>query len=473
MVITSEEKCNRGCVMAVKLVRATEPVRFVLALEKDKERLKRATGIEPKDGKVYPVFGGERAVFWGYAEDISPEGLRKIAGKMIWLLQDAFIGQAYFEMPEWVDVEGAKALAEGFVLAGYSFDRFKKEKTPSVEVFVKAEDSLWWAMLKAAREAEITNYVRDLVNMPGEKFVPETFAKEALKQCFEPPFEVKVFKGEELLDIGFYGTYTVGKGSKNSPVFVHMSYKPEGSKGKVVFVGKGITFDSGGLSIKPSASMETMKMDKAGACTLLGLAKYVEKVRPQVEIHFLIPSAENMPDGSSYRPDDIVVFKNGKSVEIHSTDAEGRLLLADALIYASSLKPDVVVDVATLTGACVVALGQYTAGAFSNNFSLRSLLEDCASKTGEKLWFLPLDEDLKDELKTPHADLRNNAKSRYGGAITAALFLKEFVDDKIPWAHIDIAGPAYLKSKWKYYREGATGVPVRTLMRFIQNYPFE
>ena len=328
-------------------------------------------------------------------------------------------------------------------------------------------------MCEGAKEAEITNYVRDLVNMPGERFVPESFVKEALRQCSEPPFEVKVFKGEELLDVGFYGTYTVGKGSKNPPVFVHISYKPESSKGKLVFVGKGVTFDSGGLSIKPSASMETMKMDKAGACTLLGLAKYVKEARPQVEIHFLIPSAENMPDGSSYRPDDVVVFKNGKSVEIHSTDAEGRLLLADALIYASSLKPDVVVDVATLTGACVVALGQYTAGAFSNNFNLRSLLEDCSSKTGEKLWFLPLDEDLKDELKTPHADLRNNAKSRYGGAITAALFLKEFVDDKIPWVHIDIAGPAYLKSKWKYYREGATGIPARILMRFIQSYPFE
>jgi leucyl aminopeptidase len=197
--------------------------------------------------------------------------------------------------------------------------------------------------------------------------------------------------------------------------------------------------------------------------------KVVGEVKPDVEVHALIPTVENMPDGKAYRPDDIIVYKNGVSVEVHSTDAEGRLILADALIYGSELEPDVMIDMATLTGACVVALGHYTSGLFTEDDRLANKLLKVSKETGEKLWRMPLDEDLKEDIKGTYADVQNVGKTRYGGAITAALFLQKFVDSKKvkSWAHIDIAGPAFLDREWKYYAPGATGQPVRTVAEAI------
>jgi leucyl aminopeptidase len=237
----------------------------------------------------------------------------------------------------------------------------------------------------------------------------------------------------------------------------------------VVLVGKGVTFDSGGLNIKPEQFMKAMKADKAGACAVLGIMKAVGELKPDVEVHALIPAVENMPDGKAYRPDDIIVYKNGKSVEVHSTDAEGRLILADALIYGSELEPDMMVDMATLTGACVVALGHYTSGLFTRDDKLAGQLLKLSSETGEKMWRMPLDEDLKEDIKGVYADKQNVGKTRYGGAITAALFLENFVDEKKvkSWAHVDIAGPAFLEKEWKYYSPGATGQPVRTIVELI------
>jgi leucyl aminopeptidase len=298
---------------------------------------------------------------------------------------------------------------------------------------------------------------------------PSELANIAKKLSKDYGFGCKVFDEKKLEKMEMVGILTVGSGSKNPPRFIHLSYTPQSPKKKVVLVGKGVTFDSGGLNIKPEQFMKSMKADKAGACAVLGIMKALGELKPDVEVHALIPTVENMPDGAAYRPDDIIVYKNGVSVEVHSTDAEGRLILADALIYGSELEPDVMVDMATLTGACVVALGNYTSGLFTEDEGLAKELLSISSETGEKMWRLPLDKDLEEDIKGTFAQVQNVGKSRYGGAITAALFLKKFVDEERvkSWAHLDIAGPAFLSSPWKYYSAGATGQPVRTLVEFL------
>ncbi len=261
--------------------------------------------------------------------------------------------------------------------------------------------------------------------------------------------------------------YSVGKGSSTPPRFIHIIYKPDNPKKKIVFVGKGLTFDSGGLNIKPGDYMRTMKIDKSGACAVLGIMKAVAELKPNIEVHGLIGAAENMPGGSAYRPDDIIRAKNGKTIEIDNTDAEGRVTLADVLSYASELKPDLIIDMATLTGACMVALGEFTAGLFSNDDDLARSLEEASRKTGERIWRLPLDDErLRKKIKSNVADVVNSG-GRYGGAITAAMFLQEFVGEGIKWAHLDIAGPAYSKEDFFYYQKGGTGFGVRLCLEYL------
>jgi len=365
----------------------------------------------------------------------------------------------------------ARAIAEGIVIGTYKFSKYKKEKDESklTEVSVAGRKEYKKSFEKGKVFAEAVNFVRDLVNEPGNVITPERLAEVSQELAAKYGFECKVFDEEALEKEEMVGILTVGGGSKNPPRFIHLSYKPKKAGRKVVLVGKGVTFDSGGLNIKPEQFMKTMKSDKAGACAVLGIMKIIGELKPGVEVHALIPTVENMPDGKAYRPDDIIVYKNGVSVEVHSTDAEGRLILADALIYGSELEPDVMIDMATLTGACVVALGHYTSGLFTEDDRLASKILKIAKETGDKMWRMPLDEDLKEDIKGTYADVQNVGKSRYGGAITAALFLQKFVDDEKvkSWAHIDIAGPAFLDREWKYYAPGATGQPVRTIAETI------
>ena len=213
--------------------------------------------------------------------------------------------------------------------------------------------------------------------------------------------------------------------------------------------------------------MRWMKMDKSGACAVLGTFKALGQLKPDVIVHGIIAAAENMPDGKAYRPDDILIAKNGVSIEVGNTDAEGRLTLADALCYASELKPDMIIDMATLTGACVVALGEYTAGLMGNNQKLINEILETSNETGEMMWQLPFNDLLRQEIKAPSADVYNIGQTRYGGAITAGLFLEKFVDPDIPWAHIDIAGPAHTTKGWYYHPKGGTGFPVRTIVNLL------
>ncbi len=364
----------------------------------------------------------------------------------------------------------AKAVAEGFLIGNYEFNRYRKERRKGVEeVLVSGSGNYRDSFELGKLLSEATNYTRDIVNEPGNVINPITLSEIACRLSEELGLECRVFDEKELEKEKMVGILSVGRGSKTPPRFVHIAYRPEGAERRVVIVGKGVTFDSGGLNVKPEQYMRKMKSDKAGACAVLGILMAVSRMKLNVEVHGLMPLAENMPDGKSFRPDDILTFRNGKSVEIHSTDAEGRLILADALIYGSELEPDLMVDMATLTGACVVALGNYTSGVFTEDEELSNSILRVSERTGEKMWRLPLDEDLEEDIKGNFSDLQNVGKTRYGGAITAALFLKSFVGKSVKsWAHIDIAGPAFLDKRWKYYSPGATGQPVRTMVELIK-----
>ncbi len=414
-----------------------------------------------KDGRLVVLVG------LGKKKESNLEVLRKAAAKALWSVEGKNFKRALLYLPHSKGIE-SQAIAEGLFLSKYKFDKYLSDKNKkgnlSLDVFCK--DLKSFELGKRFAQAE--NYARDLVNEPANFIGPEEVAKEAKELSKKYGFEIKIYKRKDLEKMQMVGILSVSAGSSKPPRFIHIHYKPQKPRKSVAIVGKGVTFDSGGLNIKPESYMKKMKMDKAGACAVLGIMQLVGELKPDVEVHALIPAVENMPDGKSYRPDDILVYKNGKSVEIHSTDAEGRLILADALIYASELSPDITIDMATLTGACVVALGRYTSGLFSDDEQLAKKILEAAERTGEKMWRLPLDEDLEADIKGKQSDIINVGKSRYGGAITAALFLKNFVS-RTSWAHIDIAGPAFLEENWKYYRYGATGQPVRAVGFLLTN----
>jgi leucyl aminopeptidase len=262
--------------------------------------------------------------------------------------------------------------------------------------------------------------------------------------------------------------YAVGQGSVNEPRFIHLTYSVAKPKAKLVFVGKGLTFDSGGLCIKPAAGMGEMKSDMGGAAAVLALAEAVAVLKPQVDLHVLVGAAENMPDAAAYRPGDVFGSLDGKTVEIINTDAEGRLVLADALAYARKLEPDLIVDAATLTGACLVALGKGCSAFYVTDPKMAKRFDDAAAQAGEQFWRLPLIDELREQLKSDVADLKHTGE-RYGGSITAALFLQEFVGD-VPWIHCDIAGPVLADRARGIYPKGATGHPVLTFVSFVESF---
>ncbi|HMA97423.1 MAG TPA: leucyl aminopeptidase, partial [Polyangiaceae bacterium] len=308
---------------------------------------------------------------------------------------------------------------------------------------------------------------RDAVNEPPNAMTPEALAQLAADVAKAGKLKIRVWDKRGIERMGMRLLAAVGQGSRNEPRFVHMSYTPKGRpKKRLVFLGKGLSFDSGGLCIKPAAGMNEMKSDMAGAASVIGLMAAIADVRPSVEVHGLLVLAENMPDGAAYRPGDIFGSLDGKTVEIINTDAEGRLALADGLTYARKLEPDLVVDAATLTGACVVALGKTTSAFFSTDEDWASKFSVAAQKAGESFWRMPLLAELRDQLKSDVADLKHTGE-RWGGAITAALFLKEFVGD-LRWIHCDIAGPALSDRAKGVIPKGGTGHPVLTFLRLVE-----
>ena len=367
-----------------------------------------------------------------------------------------------------------RAVGEGVVLGAYKFtryftgDRKPKAELSKVTVLVSGKPS---AEHKKQLELGVAighavGIARDAVNEPPNELVPETLAQIAQRIGKEYGFKLKVLDKRGILAAGMHLHYAVGQGSSNEPRFIHLSYVPKKKKKKVVFVGKGLTFDSGGLCIKPAAGMGEMKSDMAGAAAVLGLMAAVGITRPDIEVHMLVGAAENMPDGDAYRPADVFPSLDGKTVEIINTDAEGRLVLADALAYAVKLKPDVIVDAATLTGAALVALGKTCSAYYATDDKLAALLAAAATEAGEAFWRMPLIEELAEQLKSDVADLKHTG-DRWGGSITAALFLREFVG-KVPWVHCDIAGPVLAERARGMYPKGGTGHAVLTFLSFVE-----
>jgi len=375
-------------------------------------------------------------------------------------------------------IRGAeRAAAEGVVLGSYRFtkymtgDRLPKVQLEKVTLLVAGKVS------KEAKDAaavgqqvgEAVCIARDLINEPPNELYPEKLAAAAVEMCKSRGLQVTVLDRPALEKKGMKLIIAVGRGSRRDPRLIHMIYKPEGApaKKKIVFVGKGLTFDTGGICIKPAPGMEEMKGDMGGAANVVALMAAVAAVKPTIEVHGIIGSAENMPDGDAYRPGDIFGSYDGKTVEIINTDAEGRLVLADVLAYGRELKPDMMIDNATLTGACVVALGPTVSGYFANRDEAADRFRKAAKSAGEAMWQLPLVEDLREGLKSDWADMKHVA-DRWGGAITAALFLREFVGET-PWIHVDVAGPSMANKAYGIYSKGGTGQGVLTFLRLVDD----
>ena len=371
--------------------------------------------------------------------------------------------------------ERAQAIVEGALLGTYRFDKYLKEKNgKTVRALTVLEPDRRGAA--AAREglrvgrisAEATCLTRDLVNEPANVVTPTFLARRAALIAKEGGLKLRVLERAECAKMGMGAYVGVAQGSEEPPKFIHLTYAPKGrARRRVVVIGKGITFDSGGLDLKTADGMLRMKDDMSGAAAVLGIFHALSRLKPPVEVHGLIAATENMPSGTAQRPGDIVRAMNGLTVEIGNTDAEGRLTLADALAYAvKHIKPDEMIDMATLTGAVVIALGQSVSGVMASDDGLASRMLAAADRAGERMWRLPLHDEYKDGLKSDVADLNNISSQRGAGAIVAALFMREFTAG-IPWAHLDIAGTAFTERDLPLGPKGATGVTVRTLLGYL------
>jgi leucyl aminopeptidase len=366
----------------------------------------------------------------------------------------------------------AQVISEGIILALHEDKRFKSDEAQKVTIETVELLELP-AHSKAIDTAEkITSGVilaRELVNAPANAINPVTMAETVQNLATEYGLELTILEEEDCEKLGMGAFLGVAKASDLPPKFIHLVYKPEGiPKRKLAIIGKGLTFDSGGLNLKVSGSgIETMKMDMGGAAATFGAAKAIAQLKPNVEIHFISAVTENMISGKAMRPGDILTASNGKTIEVNNTDAEGRLTLADALVYADKLGFDGMVDLATLTGACIVALGNDIAGLWTKNDQLATEFKIAAEGAGEKFWQMPMESKYFEQMKSSIADMKNTG-SRAGGSITAALFLQQFVKDT-PWIHLDIAGPVWAEKPTAIDNEGGTGFAVRTLVNWTLN----
>lgn len=376
--------------------------------------------------------------------------------------------------PERQAALAAGALVEGSLLASYQFNKYRSaaKNSAALKSLTLGKSGLTrnTELEQAVRNAEETIagvcLARDLINEPPSVTTARYLGEQAERHCRGRGLSVDVWGKKKIESMKLAGLLAVNRGSQEEPRFITIHYKPPGKpRKKIALIGKGITFDSGGLSLKPSKSMETMKLDMAGGAAVIATMSRLPYLRPAAEVIGYIPTTDNLPGPNAQKPGDIIRYLNGKTVEVLNTDAEGRLILADALALAAKQKPDYMINLATLTGACMVALGSQVAGLFSNDQALADTVLRCARESGEKLWQLPLVKEYRDDIKSSIADMKNIGGG-HGGAITAALILQEFVED-IPWAHLDIAGPAFTERDVPTCPKGGTGFGVRTLLRFF------
>jgi leucyl aminopeptidase len=433
-------------------------------------------GAKTKSGStvVLPT-AGVRLVVVGLGDvDVTPEQVRRAVGngvKALARLEPASPLHVVVSL-DLVEPEVIKGAAEGALLGAYTYTKIGSEPSELLRLVTlvspstkpEAKD----AVAAAVAIAEGVNQTRDWINTPANILYPESCAADTVATSKKHKLEVEVLDEKALAKAGFGGILAVGMGSQRPPRLVRISYAPRGARNHLALIGKGITFDTGGINIKPGESMYTMKCDMSGAATVISAIQVIAQLGLKISVTAYAAMAENMPSGSAQRPSDVITMYGGTTVENYNSDAEGRLVLADALARAAQDKPDLIVDVATLTGACVVALGERTAGLMASDDQTADRLLDAAEAAGEAFWQLPITDEVQDQLTSKVADLRSGGV-RWGGALTAAAFLQRFTDG-IDWAHLDIAGPAFNeKEPYDYVPSGGTGVAVRTLVALAQS----
>jgi len=419
------------------------------------------------------------AVGLGPADQVGPDRLRRAAAQVVRGARR--VGSVALPLLDVVEgtasekAAAARAVAEGAGLGAYRYTELRSDPGPSgpesVVVVGRGGARVAAAVEEGARIAEAQNLARELVNTPGGTLTPAALAEVAVDVAHREDLGVTVLGPAEIAERGLGGLLGVNRGSLQEPRFVELVYEPANPRGTLALVGKGITFDSGGLSIKTGEGMMTMKMDMGGAAAVIGFFSAVRAVSPRCRVLGYVPMTDNMSGGDATRPGDVLTIRNGTTVEVLNTDAEGRLILADALSIASEAEPDAIVDLATLTGAVEIALGSRIAGLLGNDDGWRDQVADAAARAGERVWSLPLPADYRPYLDSDVADLRNISKGRGAGTITAGLFLKEFVGEGIPWAHLDIAGTAWwTEGEQAEFSVGGTGFGVRTLLELARGF---
>ncbi len=457
------------------------------------EQAIKANRFSGKEGESLPVFGTTNfseakdilLIGLGKKDAFHAEKLRKTIGNILGRAKCQKSKSVRFLVESFTGSKVSFAQASGIIpetlwLADYKFDKYleKKKDAPSPKVEkvdllsgdAKQEKALQSAVERSEIIAQAVNLTRDLINEPANVMSPRAFAGKASEVAKKSKLRIKVLELPEIKRLKMSGVIAVSQGSNEPPRFVVLEYGAQHkSKGTICLVGKGVCFDSGGISIKPSKDMEKMKYDMSGAATVVGTLQAISELKPHAHVVGIAPLVENMPSGTASRPGDIITYSNRKSVEIINTDAEGRLILADALLYAcENYKPKAVIDLATLTGACAVALADKCAGLMTNDSAIGKRLITAGEAVGERLWELPMWEDYFEIIKGHHSDILN-AGSGYGGTITAAKFLEQFVTCK-SWAHLDIAGVAWVDSAKPYNFRGATGFGVRLLCEFLESW---
>ena len=412
----------------------------------------------------------------GSAKKFSSYDLRRIAGTAVRTLKSRGIRNFAFVAPTGIAAdESVRAIVEGAHVGNFDPDYYRSDrqdqKIDAVMVITSGDKA---ALEKIATEAQIIgesqNFTRDLVNEPSNRMTPTILADRAKKMCSEVGLKYEVYGADKIKEMKMGAFWSVAQGSDEPPALIEMTYEPAGAPAKPVLglVGKGITFDTGGISIKPADGMEKMKYDMAGGATMIGAMRAIALLKPKVKVVGIVCATENMPSGKAQKPGDVQIAMSGKSIEIINTDAEGRLVLADGLSYARQLGCTHLVDAATLTGAVVVALGYTNAGIFSNDDDMYGRFHTANVKAGEKMWRMPLDDEYKEQIRSSIADIMNSG-GRWGGAVTAAMFLKEFSEDT-PWIHLDIAGTAWMEDQKPWIAKGPSGIALRSLVEFVKGF---
>ncbi len=412
----------------------------------------------------------------GKAKNFTASDLRKLAGAVVRFLKPKGIRSFAFLAPESTKTdEAVTAIVEGAFVGNFDPDTYKSDrkdqKIDAVTVVARGDQTrLQKAMDDARIVGESQNFTRELVNEPSNRMTPTILAERARKMAQDVGLKVEVYGADKLKELKMGAFWGVAQGSDEPPALIVLRYDPADAPSTPVLglVGKGVTFDTGGISIKPADGMEKMKYDMAGAAAMIGAMRAIALLKPRVRVTAIICATENMPSGKAQKPGDIQIAMSGKSIEIINTDAEGRLVLADGLCYARQLGCTHLIDAATLTGAVVVALGYVNAGVFANDEKMYERFSRALEKAGEKFWRLPLDDEYKENIRSNIADIVNSG-GRWGGAVNAAMFLKEFAEDT-PWLHLDIAGTAWMEENKPWIAKGPSGIAVRSLVEFAREF---